>query len=284
MLTGQTFGLRERGDSDDLLLADPVSDAGDEEEVEHSIVYSASFEELVGKHVQYDTVIWVMISSLLVLAWGVGLLMLLYLPVRRYILRKDICSRKLYITSDEIVYKVARLSFLPCLGFKKIENHIPLSRVINIVIEQGCLQSVYGIHTFRVENIAYGRAAPIDELHVQGVSNPGFLRKVIISETSKNMQGVGKSLISTTCTGVGDSSPRRMRSLTEVPIASILQSPNRKIAPLPQHAFLETVRVIPNDLLLQKLEEVQQSVKKIETFISRPPVRQLSFGEQQESS
>lgn len=42
----------------------------------------------------------------------------------------------------------------------------------------GCLQSVYGIHTFRVESIAHGKAAPVDELQVQGVGNPGLLRKV----------------------------------------------------------------------------------------------------------
>lgn len=43
----------------------------------------------------------------------------------------------------------------------------------------GCLQSRYGIHTFRVESIARGKATPVDELQVQGVSDPGLLRKVI---------------------------------------------------------------------------------------------------------
>lgn len=43
----------------------------------------------------------------------------------------------------------------------------------------GCLQSVYGIHTFRVESIASGKAAPVDELQVQGVVNPALLRKVV---------------------------------------------------------------------------------------------------------
>lgn len=38
---------------------------------------------------------------------------------------------------------------------------------------------MYGIHTFRVESIAHGKAAPVDELQVQGVSNPGLLRKVL---------------------------------------------------------------------------------------------------------
>lgn len=42
----------------------------------------------------------------------------------------------------------------------------------------GCLESVYGIHTLRVESISRGKAAPVDELQVQGLSNPGLLRKV----------------------------------------------------------------------------------------------------------
>lgn len=44
----------------------------------------------------------------------------------------------------------------------------------------GWLQSLYGLHTFRVESIAHGKAAPVDELQVQGVSNPGLLRKVLV--------------------------------------------------------------------------------------------------------
>lgn len=44
----------------------------------------------------------------------------------------------------------------------------------------GCLQSNYGIHTFRIESVAYGKAAPVDELQFQGVSNPGLLRKVFV--------------------------------------------------------------------------------------------------------
>ena len=49
---------------------------------------------------------WLAISLLLVLAWGIGLLMLLYLPIRRYVLQKDLSSRRLYVTCTEVVYKV----------------------------------------------------------------------------------------------------------------------------------------------------------------------------------
>lgn len=38
---------------------------------------------------------------------------------------------------------------------------------------------MYGIHTFRVESIAHGKAAPVDELQVQGVANPALLRRVM---------------------------------------------------------------------------------------------------------
>ena len=42
----------------------------------------------------------------------------------------------------------------------------------------GCLQSIYGVQTFRLESIAHGKAAPVDELQIQGVSDPSVLRKV----------------------------------------------------------------------------------------------------------
>ncbi|XP_038975639.1 uncharacterized protein LOC103696497 isoform X3 [Phoenix dactylifera] len=239
MLTGHAISLHERSESDELLLADPVSEIDDEEaEISGKVLYRASFEELAKNHVQCDTIIWVLISLLLVLAWGVGVVMLLYLPVRRYVLQKDISSRKLYVTPNKIVYKARRPSFLPFLGFTKVEKHIPLHTVIDIIMEQGiagerrinhtlcivlasihdagCLQSLYGIHTFRIESIAHGKAAPVDELQFQGVSNPGLLRKV-------------------------KASPRR--------------------------ALFEAGGVIPGDLLLNKLEEIKQSVKKIESFV-----------------
>ncbi|KAH6778109.1 hypothetical protein C2S52_006383 [Perilla frutescens var. hirtella] len=52
----------------------------------------------------------------------------------------------------------------------------------------GWLQSLYGLHTFRVESIAHGKAAPVDELQIQGVSNPRLLRKVIVTQASKAIQ------------------------------------------------------------------------------------------------
>ncbi|XP_042964015.1 uncharacterized protein LOC122298336 isoform X2 [Carya illinoinensis] len=191
--------------------------------------------------------------------------MLLYLPIKRYVLQKDISSRKLYVTPSEIVYKVSRPSFIPFWGTATIEKHVPLSMVIDIIIEQGCLQSVYGIHTFRVESIAHGKAAPVDELQVQGVSNPGLLRKVIITEASKIIQDVGRSW---RAVAEGESMGR-MGSLTEGP--AVLRSPlkNWKMISSPRHATIERRSIATGEVLLNKLEEVNKSVKKIELLIEK---------------
>uniref|UniRef100_A0A5B7BLH9 DUF7642 domain-containing protein n=1 Tax=Davidia involucrata TaxID=16924 RepID=A0A5B7BLH9_DAVIN len=270
MSMGRADGLPELGSSKDLLLADPVSELDEDEEADTSgqILYAASFEELATKNVQYDTIIWVSISLLLVLAWGIGIIMLLYLPFKRYVLQKDVSSRKLYVTPNEIVYKVSRPSFIPFWGVTTIEKHIPLSLVIDIIIEQGCLQSVYGIHTFRVESIAHGKAAPVDELRVQGVYNPGILRKVIITEASKVIQDVGRNW-KLTAHGVEGESMFRLGSLTEGP--AVLRSPSKswKMTGSPRHVSVEQRGVLHGDLLLHKLEEVNTSVKKIELLIEK---------------
>ncbi|XXG85302.1 hypothetical protein AAC387_Pa11g0405 [Persea americana] len=274
MLAGQAIGLQERSESNELLLEDPVSEHDEEAEVTGMIIYSASFDELARSHVQYDTIIWLLISLLLVLAWGIGIVMLLYIPVRRYVLSKDISSRKLYVTQNEIIYKVSRPWFLPFLGYTKIEKHVPLPLVIDVIIEQGCLQSRYGIHTFRVESIAHGKAAPVDELQVQGVSDPGLLRKVIITEASRSIEEVGRNFKSTFFTGERESTPAPMGSFTETPTTSRLLSSNLKVMASPRRTFPEAGGTISSDVLLHKLQEVEQSVKRIESLIGgsqQPP-------------
>ncbi|KAL7158654.1 hypothetical protein ABFS83_02G158800 [Erythranthe nasuta] len=262
------------GSAKDLLLSGPASELDIEEEADNhvQVLYTASFEELSSKNVQYDTIIWLSISLLLVLAWGVGIVMLLYLPFRRYVLRKDIASRKLFVTSAEIVYEVCRPSFIPFRGEIKIEKRVPLFLVIDIIIEQGCLQSVYGLHTFRVESIANGKAAPVDELQVQGVHNPGLLRKIVVTQASKAIQDASTSWKTNFQTAGGESiSP--VESFTLGP--AILSSPSKgwKTIGSPLHARTEPRVVAPTDLMLHKLEEVNKSVKKIEFFMEKTQAR-----------
>ncbi|XP_021900304.1 uncharacterized protein LOC110816422 isoform X2 [Carica papaya] len=238
------------------LLAEPESELDDEViDCPQHILYTASFEELASNIIQYDTIIWFSISLLLVLAWGIGIIMLLYLPIKRYVLQRDISSRKLYVTPREIVYKVSRPSYVPCLGRTTFEKRIPLTMVIDIIIEQGWLQSVYGIHTFRIESVAHRKASHVDELQVQGVDNPELLRTVIVTEAAKIMQDVGGSWKLSALIGE-DESMSQMGSLTERPVALRSPSKNWKMTRSPHHRA-----TVSGDLLLHKLDEVSRSVK-----------------------
>ncbi|XP_039134361.1 uncharacterized protein LOC120271733 isoform X3 [Dioscorea cayenensis subsp. rotundata] len=272
MLTGHAISLHEDSETNEVLLEDPVAETQHEEdEVSGNVLHIASFEELSKNHVQCDTVIWVLISLLLVLAWGFGVIMLLYLPVRRFVLQKDISSRRLYVTSNKIVYKSTRPSFLPFLGFTTIEKHIPLHLVVDTILEQGCLQSMYGLHTFRIESIAHGKAAPVDELQFQGVSNPGLLRKIITREAAKSIRELWSCQQPKMHLGEGDSRESHTRSLSEVLALSRLHSPSRKIQFIgsPRNVQPEAGVVVPDELLLHKLDEVEQSVKKIESLVGQ---------------
>nr|AFK35241.1 unknown [Lotus japonicus] len=268
MLSGHTDGLSELRSSKGQLLADPVSDLGDDEEEDclEQILYSASFEELARNSIKYDTVIWLSISLLLVLAWGVGFIMLLYLPIRRYVLKKDFSSRRLYVTHSEIVYKVSRPSFIPFWGTVTIERQVPLSLVIDIIIEQGCVQSIYGIHTFRIESIARGKAAPVDEIQVQGISDPDHLRKVIITEASKISQDVGK-IGMPTAPSIDVENIARLPTTTEGSVVFRSPSKSRKMTGSPRASSLE--HRVAGGLLLHKLEEVDKSVKRLEVLFEK---------------
>lgn len=270
MLAGHAEGLHRLSSTRDVLLSDPVSELDVyEEEQPRQILHMASFEELSTKYVMYDTIIWASISLLLVLAWGIGAVMLLYLPFRRFVLQKHVASCKLYVTPEEIVYKVARPSYIPFWGDIKIEKHVPLSLVLDIIIEQGWLQSMFGIHTFKIESIAHGNAAPVDVLQIQGVYDYDVLRKVIVTEASK-AQKVGREGRYTFQTGESEGVVR-MGSFTDGP--SVFRSPSRtyKVPSSPHPTLSEQHRVgLSPDVFLYKIEEVNKSVKKLESLMQNP--------------
>jgi len=80
--------------------------------IEDEVLHDASFAEMEDNFVKYQIAQWILLSVLLVLAWGVGVLMLLYLPIRIYVCRRDFRSRKLYLTPHAVVYKVISNPFL----------------------------------------------------------------------------------------------------------------------------------------------------------------------------
>ncbi|XP_023764388.1 uncharacterized protein LOC111912884 isoform X1 [Lactuca sativa] len=266
MFLGHTDGLPRVGSSKELPLADPVSELDGGDDVSWEILYSASFEEFASSIVMYDTIIWISISLILVLAWGVGVIMLLYLPMRCYVLSKDISSRQLYVTPSEVVYKVSRPSFIPFWGVVNSERRIPLARAIDIIIEQGCLQAMFGIHTFRLESVAQGKAAYVDELQIQGVSNPQLLRKVIVKEASKVIQiqqdgGTGRSWRH------GSEPQMRSRSFTDG--SNVLRSASRNWKNSPRPPPQEQRGLNRTDVIINKMDQLSKSIKKLEGIVEK---------------
>ncbi|KAJ1702729.1 hypothetical protein LUZ63_002508 [Rhynchospora breviuscula] len=267
MLSGHTASLHHRSDSGEL-LEDLISESDEEESVFcGKIVYRASFSELEENHLKYDIIIWVIISLLLVMAWGFGLLMLLYLPYKRHVLRKEISSTTLYVTEDNIVYKAFRPSFMPFRRPVKIKKQVPLHLVLEIIVEQGCLQAVYGVHTVRIVSRAHGKPAPVDELRFQGVTNPDHLRAIVVAEAAKSIRGRASRPVPTMSSFEGPLSTSRMRYHSDIPAFHKFLSPPSGKVRTPRSGSFDAEAAAPTGFLLYKLEEVNQSVKKIESLV-----------------
>lgn len=216
---------------------------------ETPVLYTASFGEMEENFVKYQTAQWVLYSLLLILAWGIGVFMLLYLPVRRYILRKDFRSRKLYVTPNAVVYKVTRPVPFPCFGVLKKEKYVLLPSVADIVIEQGYLQSLFGVYSVRIENAGV-RRPPSDDLQIQGVANPSAFRKAVLTHIA-NMRTDDFS-----------------RQVSVIEDTRTLVAGHTQAAAMSPSKSIKHNAVAPDELiLLQKLEEVGTSIKRVQTLI-----------------
>ncbi|KAL3535494.1 hypothetical protein ACH5RR_003955 [Cinchona calisaya] len=242
------------GDSNDDVQVEEADNSDDEEE---SVLYTASFEESEENFVNYQTARWILYSLLLILAWGIGVLMLIYLPFRRFILRKDIRSRKLYVTPNAIVYKVIKPDLFPCFGLLKKEKHIVLPSVADIVVEQGYLQSMFGVYSIRIENVAV-RRPPSDDVQIQGIANPLAFRKAVLMRLSN----IGSQAFSRQASALEDTPNLR---LAHSSTASM--SPSKFLQMSPSKFLGHDSSHIPELVILQKLEEVGSSVKRVQTLI-----------------
>ncbi|CAN6470175.1 unnamed protein product [Victoria cruziana] len=242
------------------LLSDTMSLDIDMESDE-VVLFRASFQEMEENFVKYQTFLWVLYSLALILACGIGLIMLLYLPVRRWVVRRDFQSRKLYVTRNAIVYKVTKPMFFPFLGDLKREKHIVLPSVANVVVEQGYLQSFFGIYSIRIENLGVRRPAS-DDVHIQGIMNPKDLKKAIMVLLSS----------------IRDESFRRQLSVSDDPSCYMpisFHSPQASMArnrlsfqpASPSRSQFRKSHRPYGEQLLQKLEEIGSNVKKIQSLI-----------------
>lgn len=236
----------EEEDGKGLLSETQVQVDIEDDDDEEPILYSASFLEGEDDLIKLKTTEWILYSLLLILAWGFGLLMLLYLPLHRYLLRRTIRSRKLYLTPNSIVYKVTKPLPFPCFGVLKKEKHVLLPSVADILIQQGYLQSRYGVYSITIQNVGVTRS-PSDDFQIQGIANPRAFRKVVLTRLS-NMRNQAFS---------------KQPSIME-DVASSTNFP--PMSPLKPHSN-DTLSQVGEFAILEKLEEVGNSLMRVQLLI-----------------
>lgn len=254
------------------LLRDPAAEIEYEEAGGGGkILHVAAFTEFEKKFLNYETLQWILISVLLILAWGAGILLLLYTPLRRYVMRSDFRSRKLYVTSDAIVYEATRPIFLPWLGVSKFEKFILLHLITDIVLEQGCLQALFGLHSVRIESLGQG---PLDAYSVSicGLTNPKQFRKVVLK--AANAVRIDGSLPTSTPNRDGHAisgSFRQQPQHVSRPESSPRAIMNTSRQTLPNHYTSRHDGLLPTcgEQVLRKLEDVRSYAKKIEMLMSK---------------
>ncbi|WOL14998.1 hypothetical protein Cni_G23779 [Canna indica] len=222
------------------LLSGSVSNNYSEAD-EGPVLYSASFGEMEDNYVKYQTAQWILYSLLLILAWGIGALMLLYIPVRRFVLRADFRSRKLYMTPDAIVFEVSRPVVFPCFGLLKKEKHMLLASIEDVIVEQGYLQSFFGIYSVRIYNAGIRRPGN-DDVQIQGVSDPRAFRKAVLMRLSSTRSDGSSKKIS-------------------------LNEDSHMTGSGPSCALMPPL----GDLILQKLDEIGNLIKRVQALIEKKP-------------
>ncbi|KAI5069995.1 hypothetical protein GOP47_0014338 [Adiantum capillus-veneris] len=250
------------------LLTDPVENADS-----GKILHTATFSDFEERFVNYETLQWIVISLLLIPAWGVGVVLLLYTPIRRYIMRRDFRLRKLYVTSDAIVYKATRPAFIPWLGVSKIDKCILLPLITDIVLEQGCLQSIFGLHSLRIETLGQG---PLDAygISVCGMTNPRQFRKVVLMAASivrKDGSLPEQSPIHEGDVVLGLSKlhfPGGSQSHSFSSPRATMDTPRQVLSP--RYADVhDRYQSTSGEVVLRKLEDVRLHAKKLEALILR---------------
>ncbi|PWA38645.1 keto acyl-acyl carrier protein synthase II [Artemisia annua] len=201
---------------------------------DEQVLYSGSFEDSEDGLIGLKTCEWILYSLLLILAWGFGFLMLLYLPLHRYLLRRTIRSQRLYLTPNSIVYTVTKpAAAVPfqCFGALKKQKHVLLHSISDVIIQQGYLQSRYGVYSVKIQNATH------TIIQIQGIANPTHFRNAVLTRLS--------NITNQTFHQDGASSTRS------------LQAP---LSPLktPMH---DTRSHIGDFAVLQKLDQVANSLK-----------------------
>lgn len=147
--------------------------------------------------------------------------------------------------------QVTRPVPFPCFGVLKKEKHVLLPSVADVIVEQGYLQSLFGVYSLRIENVGV-RRPPSDDVKIQGIANPSAFRKAVLARLSYMRSEIVSKQVST-IEGIPS-----LRIDHSSALAWTSPSKSLKHDSVSNSGFL---------MLLQKLDEVGSSVKRVEMLI-----------------
>mmetsp|Transcript_24841 Transcript_24841/g.42418 ORF Transcript_24841/g.42418 Transcript_24841/m.42418 type:complete len:268 (-) Transcript_24841:74-877(-) len=162
----------------------------EEEEYGHDIIYAASFKRNADTYMYYIGFATFLCGIPCILFYGIGLLLMIYTPVFMYIAYQDIITRKLFVTSDSVIYITSPPCCLPCFGVNKTEKHVLLSLVTDVIVEQSWYASCWGLEGVRIENAGQGagQGKPGD-LSFTGIEHAKLFKKIVLRAAASKRAG-----------------------------------------------------------------------------------------------
>lgn len=119
---------------------------------------------------------------------GIGILMILCLPLI-FIYGVHVYNRrKCYITSTNVVLK-QEIPVMVCCLFNKRENHVQLYNVVDVIVTQGVIQRMFDCYTLTILNP--GQAGPEQSSSMQlfGVKNAHQIKRMLLDLSAKLKSG-----------------------------------------------------------------------------------------------
>jgi len=255
---------------------DPTAETrDDEEEYEHGrVLYRAVFSaQSQAAYVSYATWSYAFLCLALTFAYGIGILMILYTPVVRHIAKRDIATRRLFITTESIVYKTRPPCCVPSCGVNKREKHVLLPLVTDVVLSQSWLEAKFGVWSVNVENAGQGGQADAKggrfDLSTRGIEDPKLFKRVCLMAATARRTGVALT---------EDLVQRTIREGSEAAMAGIsAHGPGAVGGPGPQQLMLlggsapahADAAAVASPHAASKLDEISGTLLRIAELLSR---------------
>ena len=148
------------------------------------VLWSANQEGMESAYKKYHTTLWCLLGLVLIPAYGVGLLLLLWAPVIWLNARDGFRARRFYVTEKGIVLRLREPVTCRCCGVNSAEKHLLHSVVTDVSVTQNFVQRWFGLHTIRVETPGQSRAGvdatATSDIEVLGLTEPMAVKAVLL--------------------------------------------------------------------------------------------------------